>query len=154
MARIDISYAKSLYFCGVKNHMRHDVAGSASFFRATNLVEKLYPNDGGSSNARKGLAYDTLTHRIGVLLCLKVMQSNNKQLTDAQQKVVESIQEYLSDFHSVPELYERLAKALSEIMLVSVHMSNEAKETVNNMVQDYICLLDLLDPINEKGGEI
>ena len=154
MARNDISYAKSLYFCGVKNHMRHEVAGSASVFRADNLVGKLYPNDGGSSNARKGLAYDTLTHRIGVLLCLKVMQNDNKQLQDAQQKVVESIQEYLSDFHSVPELYERLAKALSEIMLVSVHMSNEAKETVNKMVQDYICLLDLLDPINEKGGEV
>lgn len=82
------------------------------------------------------------------------MSNKENELQDAQQKVVESIQEYLSDFHSVPELYERLAKALSEIMLVSVHMSNEAKETVNNMVQDYICLLDLLDPINEKGGEV
>ena len=73
MARNDISYAKSLYFCGVKNLVRHEVAAECSVFRAENLVEKLYPNDGGSSNARKGLAYDTLTHRIGVLLCQKII---------------------------------------------------------------------------------
>ena len=69
MARIDISYAKSLYFCGVKNQLRHDVAGYASFFRANNLGEKLYPDECGSSNARKGFARDTLTARIGVFIC-------------------------------------------------------------------------------------
>ena len=69
MARIELSLAKILYFCNVKNHMRHVVAGNASVFRAREFKEKLYPNDGGRSNARKGLAYGTLTHRIGVLLC-------------------------------------------------------------------------------------
>jgi hypothetical protein len=69
MARNDFSMAKILYFCNVKNHMRHVVAGYPSVFRAIHFKEKLYPNDGGRSNARKGLAYGTLTHRIGVLLC-------------------------------------------------------------------------------------
>ena len=69
MARMSRTLAKILYFCNVKNHMRHVVAGSSSVFRAKNFKEKLYPNDGGRSNARKGLAYGTLTHRIGVLLC-------------------------------------------------------------------------------------
>ena len=154
MARIDISSAKCLYFCGVKNHMRHEVAGSASVFRADNLVEKLYPNDGGRSNARKGLAYDTLTHRIGVLLCLKVMQNDNKQLTDAQQKVVESIQEYLSDFNSVATLHERTAKALVEIIRVSNHLSDEARQIIRRMVDDHVCLIDLIKPLDEKGGEV
>ena len=72
MARIDSYSSKSFYFCGVKNQLRHEVAGKPSVFRADNLVEKLYPNDGGSSNALKGFAVDTLTHRIGVLLLSKI----------------------------------------------------------------------------------
>ena len=72
MARNDCFSANYFYFCGVKNQLRHDVAAKCSIFRAENLVEKLYPNDGGSSNARKGSAVDTLTHRIGVLLCQKI----------------------------------------------------------------------------------
>ena len=70
MARIETTYAKSLYFCGVKILERHDVAGSASFFRAENLIGKIYPDECGSSNARKGFALRTLTARIGILYCL------------------------------------------------------------------------------------
>lgn len=40
MARIDISYAKCLYFCGVKSQRRHEVAGSASVFRAHHFIGK------------------------------------------------------------------------------------------------------------------
>lgn len=68
MARMNRTLAKILYFCNVKSCMRHVVAGNASVFRAKDFKEKLYPNDGGSSNAHKGFAYNTLTHRIGVLL--------------------------------------------------------------------------------------
>jgi hypothetical protein len=154
MARIDCYSAESFYFCGVKTQMRHEVAGSASVFRANNLLGKLYPNDGGSSNARKGLAFETLTHRIGVLLCQKIMETNAKQLQDAQQKVVESIQEYLSDFHSVAVMHERTAKALIEIILVSNHLSEEARKMIRAMVEDHVCLLDLIKPLDEKGGEV
>jgi hypothetical protein len=154
MARIDISYAKSLYFCGVKSYMRHDVAGYASFFRANNLEVKSYPDECGSSNAHKGLAYNTLTARIGILYCQKVMQSNKKELQDAQQKVVESIQEYLSDFHSVAALHERTAKALVEIIRVSSHLSEEARQIIRRMVDDHVCLIDLIKPLDEKGGEV
>ena len=69
MARNDCYSANSFYFCGVKTSERHDVAAESSFFRAENLVEKLYPNECGNSNARKGSAQMTLTARIGVLLC-------------------------------------------------------------------------------------
>lgn len=70
MARIDISYAKSLYFCGVKNHERHEVAAECSVFRACILLVNSYPNECGRSNTRKGSARDTLTARIGVFICL------------------------------------------------------------------------------------
>lgn len=154
MARIDSYSSKSFYFCGVKSYMRHEVAGSSSVFRANNLVEKSYPDECGSSNAHKGLAYNTLTARIGILYCLKVMQSNKNKLQDAQQKVVESIQEYLNGFHSVAELHERTAKALVEIIHVSNNLSDEACNMINAMVEDHIMLIDLIKPLDEKGGEV
>ena len=70
MARIDLSYAEILYFCGVKNHERHEVSAESSVFRATNLIANSYPNECGRSNTRKGSARDTLTARIGVFICL------------------------------------------------------------------------------------
>lgn len=79
--------------------------------------------------------------------------ANKNELQDAQQKVVESIQEYLSDFHSVAELHERTAKALVEIIHVSNHLSDEARQIISRMVDDHICLIDLMKPLDEKGGE-
>ena len=71
-----------------------------------------------------------------------------------QQEIVESIQEYLSDFHSVSDLHERTAKALVEIMHVSNRISDEARKIISNMVDDHICLIDLMKPLEEKGGEV
>ena len=77
---------------------------------------------------------------------------DNKQLQDAQQKVVESIQEYLSNFNSVAALHERTAKALVEIINVSNHLSAEARQIIGRMVDDHICLIDLIKPLDEKGA--
>jgi uncharacterized membrane-anchored protein YhcB (DUF1043 family) len=76
---------------------------------------------------------------------------DKNELQDAQQKVVESIQEYLNDFHSVAELHERTAKSLVEIIHVSNHLSDEAKKLIGDMADDHICLLNLLKPLEEKG---
>lgn len=80
--------------------------------------------------------------------------ANKNELQDAQQKTVESIQEYLNDFHSVAELYERTAKATLEIIHVSNQLSEEAKKLIGDMVDDHLCLLNLLKPLEEKGGEV
>lgn len=69
MARIDISYAKSLYFCGVKPNKRHEVAGFASVFRALNLVEKYKRIECGCSNAHKVSVCLDLTARNALSLC-------------------------------------------------------------------------------------
>lgn len=79
------------------------------------------------------------------------MKDNENKLQDAQQEVVESIQEYLNDFHSVSDLHERTVKAQVEIMHVSNHLSDEARKIISNMVDDHICLIDLLKPLEEKG---
>lgn len=152
MARIETRLAKTLYFCNVKSYKRHEVADECSVFRATNLVEKLHPDECGSSNAHKGLAYNTLTTRIGILYCQNIrVMANKNELQDAHQKVVESIQEYLNDFHSVAELYERTARALAEIINVSDRLSEETKKSIAYMTDDHLCLLDLLKPLEEKG---
>jgi uncharacterized membrane-anchored protein YhcB (DUF1043 family) len=154
MARIETTYAKCLYFCGVKSQRRHEVAGSASVFRATILsVNNYLPDECGRSNAHKVSAFENVIARIGVLYCQNsnVMKDNEKKLQDAQQKTVESIQEYLNDFHSVSELYERTAKAQVEIVKVSNHLSDEAKKLIGDMADDHICLLNLLKPLEEKG---
>lgn len=66
------SFKNILYFCNVKNLTQHVVAAQSSVFRAPNLLVKYNPNDGGRSNAHKGSALDTLTHRIGVFICQKI----------------------------------------------------------------------------------
>lgn len=76
---------------------------------------------------------------------------NQNELQDAQQKVVESIQEYLSGFNSVAALHERTAKALVEIINVSNNLSAEARQIIGRMVDDHICLIDLIKPLDEKG---
>lgn len=154
MARIETRLAKSLYFCNVKSQTRHEVAGSASVFRATSLlVNNYFPDECGRSNAHKVTAFENLTARIGVLYCQisNDMKDSEKQLQDAQLETVESIQEYLNDFHSVADLHERTAKALVEIIHVSNHLSDDSRKFIGDMVDDHICLLDLVKPLEEKG---
>ena len=64
---------KILYFCNVKTNRRHDVAAKGSVFCVTNLGKKFNRNDGGSSNALKGLAVHSLTHRIAVFYVKNVL---------------------------------------------------------------------------------
>lgn len=70
---------------------------------------------------------------------------------DARLEAIESIQEYLESFHSVSELYERAAKATACLMHLSSKMCHEEQERINDMVQDYICILDLLEPFRKEG---
>lgn len=153
MARIETRLAKTLYFCNVKSQTRHEVAGSASVFRATSLLVNNYlPDECGRSNAHKVTAFENLTARIGVLYCQisNDMKDSEKKLQDAQLEAVES-KEYLNDFHIVADLNERTAKALVEIIHVSNHLSDEARKIISNMVDDHICLIDLMKPLEEKG---
>ena len=79
------------------------------------------------------------------------MSNKENELQGAQLKTVESIQDYFNDFHSVADLHERTAKALVEIIHVSNHLSDDARKFIGDMVDDHICLLDLLKPLEEKG---
>ena len=76
MARIDLSYAEILYFCGVKSQRRHEVAGSASVFRAHHFIGNnlSYPDECGSRNARKVIAFENLTARTGYIFNVKIQR--------------------------------------------------------------------------------
>ena len=86
------SFKNILYFCNVKSHERHEVAAESSVFRASYLLVKYNPNEYGSSNARKGFAHDTLTTRIGVFLCHKVMRKVKVTQQDALLQAANCIQ--------------------------------------------------------------
>ena len=76
MARIDCYSAESFYFCGVKSQRRHEVAGSASVFRAHHFIgNKLsYPDECGRSNTRKVIAFENLTARTGYIIFVKIQR--------------------------------------------------------------------------------
>lgn len=160
MARIDLSLAKILYFCNVKNLTRHVVAAESSVFRAYNFKEKSYPNDGGSSNAHKGSALDTLTHRIGVFICQKfnVMTNENKTQQDALLlEAAKNIQNVLNDFWGLPELWKRLSRAtLSVVMCQKLISEGRLPEStpLDDMVELCNCmdmLLEALEPLKDAS---
>lgn len=67
-------------------------------------------------------------------------------------KVSKDIQEFLESFQSVSGLYERAAKGMA-VLVGSMEIACEDRVALSNMVQDYMCLLDILKQM-EKGGEV
>lgn len=66
MARIESSYAKSLYFCNVKIQVRHEVAGQSSVFRALYLGKNYIPACAVAVMPAKVSHLNTLTARTGI----------------------------------------------------------------------------------------
>lgn len=64
-------------------------------------------------------------------------------------KVSNDIQEFLESFQSVSGLYERAAKGMA-VLVGSMEIACEDRVVLSNMVQDYMCLLDILKQM-EKG---
>lgn len=68
-------------------------------------------------------------------------------------KVVENIQELLESYQGVNELYKRAAKAMSILMFLQRKCQPDELNVVADMMQDYMMLLDALEPMCEKGGQ-
>lgn len=80
---------------------------------------------------------------------------NNKEKEQQQLlQAVQEIQDFLVDFSSVSELYEHAAKAMSALMYVSDNIAEEEKHHVRRMVSEYMSVLELLKPLEKKGGEL
>ena len=76
--------------------------------------------------------------------------TNNKNEKNVALKVSIDIQEFLESFQSVSGLYERAAKGLA-VLVGRSSLAIEDRIALTNMVQDYMCLLDILKPM--KKGE-
>ena len=79
-------------------------------------------------------------------------QDNQNQQNDLL-KVVENIQEFLESYQGVNELYKRACKAMSILMFLQRKCQPDELNEVADMMQDYMMLLDALEPIREKGGQ-
>ena len=77
---------------------------------------------------------------------------NNEIEQNVALKVSNDIQEFLESFQSVSGLYERAAKGMA-VLVGSMEIAGEDRVALSNMVQDYMCLLDILKPM-KKGGEV
>ena len=77
---------------------------------------------------------------------------NNENEQNVALKVSNDIQEFLESFQSVSGLYERAAKGMA-VLVGSMEIAGEDRVALSNMVQDYMCLLDILKPM-KKGGEV
>lgn len=81
------------------------------------------------------------------------MSNTNEKNLQALQEVSEKIQDYLGEFKDVSGLYQTAAKAMAQLLWIQKNQSNLVDvDLVVDMVQDYICILDLLEPLR-KGGQ-
>ena len=78
--------------------------------------------------------------------------NKNENVQNVALKVSNHLQEFLTSFQSVSGLYERAAKGMA--VLVGIRgIVGEDRVALSDMVQDYMCLLDILKPM-QKGGEV
>ena len=77
---------------------------------------------------------------------------NNENEQNVALKVSNDIQEFLESFQSVSGLSERAAKGMA-VLVGRSSLCVEDRVALSNMVQDYMCLLDILKPM-KKGGEV
>lgn len=149
-----LSSKNILYFCNVKNLTQHVVAAQSSVFRAPNLLVKYNPNDGGRSNAHKGSALDTLTHRIGVFICQKFNVMNNEKEKTQQEALLqaaENVQKILNDFWNLPELWKSLAKAGTTLAFAQKNSEPDELSDIVNLLLQFEMLLDALKPLEDAS---
>ena len=68
-------------------------------------------------------------------------------------KVVENVRDFLESYQGVNEMYKCAAKAMSALMFLQRKCQPDELNVVADMMQDYMMLLDALEPMREKGGQ-
>lgn len=68
-------------------------------------------------------------------------------------EAAKNIQQHLNDFSSVSELWKTCARAGAAIAHCQSKVAEGELDDVADMLNEYICILDLLKPF-EKGGEV
>lgn len=84
------------------------------------------------------------------------MNNENKDAMIASIEKVQAVEEFLSEWWSVSQLYETMAKVGATIIsLVKHHQISEAElEDLNELLQQHNLILDIIKPFERKEGEV
>ena len=82
---------------------------------------------------------------------------NNEQTKDAMIAsidAVKAIEDFLTDWWSVNELYEASAKAVSQLVHVAQKNPDFMTVELRDYINQHIMMIDLLKEVTRKGGEL
>lgn len=82
------------------------------------------------------------------------MKEEMKDAMIASVDAVQAIEDFLTDWWSVNELYETSAKAISELVHEAQKNPNIMSIEMRDYINQHIMMIDLLKSITKKGGEL
>lgn len=85
------------------------------------------------------------------------MSMNNEVTKDAMIasiETVKAIEDFLTDWWSVNELYETSSKAVTALCNVAGKDANFMDVTMRDFINQHIMMIDLLKEVTKKGGEV
>lgn len=82
--------------------------------------------------------------------------SNNetKDVMIASIDAVQAINDFLTDWWSVNELYEASAKAVSQLVSMAQRDPSIMTTELRDYINQHIMMIDLLKEVTRKGGEL
>ena len=82
------------------------------------------------------------------------MNNETKDAMIASIDAVEVINDFITDWWSVNELYEASAKAVSQLVQVAQKDPNFMTSELRDYINQHIMMIDLLKEVTRKGGEL
>ena len=83
------------------------------------------------------------------------MNNETKDAMIASIETVEAINDFLTDWWSVTELYESSAKAVSQLVSMAQRDPNFMTTELRDYINQHIMMIDLLKEVTrQKGGEV
>ena len=82
------------------------------------------------------------------------MNNETKDAMIASIDAVEVINDFITDWWSVNELYEASAKAVSQLVQVAHKDPNFMTSELRDYINQHIMMIDLLKEVTRKGGEL
>lgn len=82
------------------------------------------------------------------------MNNETKDAMIASIDAVEVINDFITDWWSVNELYEASAKAVSQLVQVAQKDPNFMTSELRDYINQHIMMIDLLKSVTKKGGEL
>lgn len=82
------------------------------------------------------------------------MNNEKKDAMIASIETVQAIEDFLTDWWSVNELYESSAKAVSQLIDRSQRDPNFLTSELREYINQHIMMIDLLKEVTKKGGEL